>query len=73
MRCVQCNNEIHKALNLFQQTSEKWAGRKRAVVWVKSAEGPLILFTRTNDMLHNHLSDLMMQNLKRLFADLRFL
>lgn len=57
---------------MFQQTLEKYAGRKRAVLGMKSAEAPLILFTGTNDMLHNHLSDLTMQNLRRLFADLRF-
>lgn len=57
---------------MFQHTLEKYAGRKRAALGVKSAEAPLILFTRTNDMLHNHLSDLTMQNLRRLFADLRF-
>lgn len=57
---------------MFQHTLEKYAGRKRAALGVKSAEAPLILFTRTNDMLHNHLSDLTMQNLRRLFADLCF-
>lgn len=44
--------------------------KERAVVRESQLKYLQLLFTSTNDMLNNHISDLIMQNLKRLFADL---
>lgn len=44
--------------------------KERAVVGEKPSEALVIAVYQTNDMLNNHLSDLTVQNLKRLFADL---
>lgn len=44
--------------------------KERVVVRESQLKYLQLLFTSTNDMLNNHLSNLIRQNLKRLFADL---